>query len=103
MEVPELPPLQGVTHVRRLLLSGQGVLPNVDAAPPAHRQHACLADVTPGGGAGGEVGVQGLVGAQVPHPHLPIRTSSHQAVSNDVGCQRQNWTLQAASDALSRG
>lgn len=63
MEVPELPALQVVTHVRRLLLASQGVLPYVDSSAPAHSQHAPLADVTPGGRTGGEVGVQRLVGA----------------------------------------
>ena len=63
MEVPELAALQVVTHVRRLLLASQGVLPYVDSSAPAHSQHAPLADVTPGGRAGGEVAVQRLVGA----------------------------------------
>ncbi len=86
MEVPELPALQVVTHVRRLLLAGQGVLPYVDASAPAHSQHAPLADVTPGGRAGGEVGVQRLVGAQVPHFDLSICACGHHPVACGVCC-----------------
>ncbi len=86
MEVSELPALQVVTHVRRLLLVSQGVLPNVDSSAPAHSQHAPLADVTPGGRAGGEVGVQRLVGAQIPHFDLSVCACSHHPVACGVCC-----------------
>ena len=36
VEVSELPPLQIVRHVRRLLLAGQCILPDVDTSAPAH-------------------------------------------------------------------
>lgn len=93
VEIPELPALQVVRHVGRLLLVGQGILPDVDPPAPPHGQQAPLADVAPGGWAWGEVGVQRLVGSEVPHLHLPIRPCRHHVVTCRVCSHRQHWAL----------
>lgn len=101
MEISELSPLQNVAHVGGLLLAGQGILPHIHFAAPAHSQHAPLADVTPGGRTGAEVGMQRLVGTQIPDSHLPICPCCDHVVAGVVCCYRQDWTLQSA-DAVDR-
>ena len=86
MEVSELAPMQGVAHVGGLLLAGQGILPDIDPATPANRQHASLADVTPGGWTGAKVGMQRLVSAQIPDAHLAIGACRHHVVATAVCC-----------------
>lgn len=98
VEVPELACLQAVAHVGRLLLAGQGVLPDIDPPAPPHPQQTPLADVTPGGRAGREVGMQGLVGSQVPYLHLPICSCCHHVVTCHVSSHRQDWALHTRSD-----
>ena len=98
MEVPELACLQAMRHVGRLLLDGQGILPDVDPPAPPHPQQTPLADVTPGGRAGGEVGMQGLIGSQVPHLHLPVCSRCHHMVTCRVCSHRQDWALHTRNE-----
>ena len=93
VEIPELPCLQVVRHVRGLLLGSKGVLPDVHPPAPPHRQQTPLADVAPGGRARGEVGMQRLIGPQVPDLHLPIRPCRHHVVTCRVYSQRQDRAL----------
>ena len=93
MEIPELASLQSMAHIGGLLLAGESILPNIDPATPANRQHASLADVTPGGWAGTEVGMQGLVSAQIPDAHLAICACCHHVIATAVCCNRKNWPL----------
>mmetsp|Transcript_46016 Transcript_46016/g.115842 ORF Transcript_46016/g.115842 Transcript_46016/m.115842 type:complete len:259 (-) Transcript_46016:22-798(-) len=65
--------LDCVVHVRRfLLVRACNVFPQLDGGTERHGQHIPLAEGQAGGGVGGEVVVEQLVCAQVPHFHPPV-------------------------------